>query len=130
MQLYHTKLSYSTFYSFFWYGNPPLEFYKEITIKFLLLSWAAWAHCQMSITQLSFIGTQKERNTRTLFWLNSIELIIGYQLLSNKLLSNRMRRWCLDSKTFCHFSTSLLPICDWYILTRLIVFLLWLFTFW
>jgi len=27
----------------------------------------AWAHCQVSITQLSFIGTQKERITRKLF---------------------------------------------------------------
>jgi len=44
-----------------------LEFLELITIKFLTLCWAAWVHCQVSITQLSFIDTQKERITRTLF---------------------------------------------------------------
>jgi len=46
--------------SFFAYGNLFLEFYEEITIKFLPLSSAAWAHCQMSIMQLSFTGLKKE----------------------------------------------------------------------
>jgi len=75
--MYHTILTYSTFhcFSFFAYGSLLLEFKEKITIKFLSLSWAAWAHCQVSITQLSVIGTQKERITRTLFWLNSIDLL-------------------------------------------------------
>jgi len=52
-----------------------LEFKEKITIKFLPLSNAIWADCQVSITQLSYIGTQKERITRTLFCLNSIDLL-------------------------------------------------------
>jgi len=25
-------------------------------------------------------------------------------------------RVCLDSKTLCHFGTSVIPVCDWYLL--------------